>query len=599
MTNQHAFAQQFSFHRRHHHHRSRDTKSKTFLLAIKKTTKALLRRKTSSYSDHERSAQKSASNDIALIGFQEEELLILEELLREIKSDGDVDVDDGDGDVDGDVCKVLMVDESAARLTIDGTRSKLDDNDASIGLPLAGVRCVLLNRKGLRLMPLLKEEMLDRGFAPAIFGTFTDFNRDRSLAFCCRQVVAAHERYWKLRGTEDDLIDDDDDDDDAENDDDDDYMNSTSWPDGDDYISVFNPAQISIAMSLALDSAIVGSNGSSETRNDASKIVVLDNVVCEPLRKALLKEMCGDVEDGFDALVASEPPNTLWTRDTYDTLDTTNASTSSAAAEARNTSSWGLSETQLAKVAKSQAVKTLRARLQKLYPEYDVLPMSADALEPEGIPGSWGGLRIKTAVGNAAVNGEDFSWHLDMDPSAVDPTSPWAERYGLYVNREQHKPLFVSALVYLNPLVWPASYDAETMFLDPGTNTGVFVRPQPGRVILMDQDVVHRVSAPSKSAGVPRYSLVLKLVFHPRRRSTTNLERSLDEKEVEEEEEEEELAGISRTEWGEPVFFGTAAGFDETNECDFAADDDEEDEFLEDPSLYDDDCCDDYVANEN
>ena len=65
--------------------------------------------------------------------------------------------------------------------------------------------------------------------------------------------------------------------------------------------------------------------------------------------------------------------------------------------------------------------------------------MSADSLEPEGIPGSWGGLRIKTAVGNAAVNGEDFSWHLDMDPSSVDPTSPWAERFGLYVNREQNK----------------------------------------------------------------------------------------------------------------------------------------------------------------
>ena len=134
--------------------------------------------------------------------------------------------------------------------------------------------------------------------------------------------------------------------------------------------------------------------------------------------------------------------------------------------------------------------------------------MSADSLEPEGIPGSWGGLRIKTAVGNAAVNGEDFSWHLDMDPSSVDPTSPWAERFGLYVNRERNKPLFVSALVYLNPNVWPASYDAETMFLDPGTGTGVFVRPQPGRLVLMDQDVVHRVSAPSKAAGVPRYCLL-------------------------------------------------------------------------------------------
>jgi hypothetical protein len=71
--------------------------------------------------------------------------------------------------------------------------------------------------------------------------------------------------------------------------------------------------------------------------------------------------------------------------------------------------------------------------------------------------------------------------------------------------------------VYLNgPQPWTPGMDAETLFLDPGTGTGVFVRPAPGRVLLMDQDVLHRVSTPSQSAGKPRYSLVLKLCFYPK-----------------------------------------------------------------------------------
>ena len=45
------------------------------------------------------------------------------------------------------------------------------------------------------------------------------------------------------------------------------------------------------------------------------------------------------------------------------------------------------------------------------------------------------------------------------------------------------------------------------------TDVGMVVRPKRGRTVLMDQDVLHRVSAPSASAeGRPRYSLVWKLV---------------------------------------------------------------------------------------
>ncbi len=65
------------------------------------------------------------------------------------------------------------------------------------------------------------------------------------------------------------------------------------------------------------------------------------------------------------------------------------------------------------------------------------------------------------------------------------------------------------------------------------------VRPKPGRVVLMDQDVLHRLSVPSGAAGRPRYSLVFKLVMLPR--------------------EADGACSIARPEWGRPVAFGSAA----------------------------------------
>jgi hypothetical protein len=57
----------------------------------------------------------------------------------------------------------------------------------------------------------------------------------------------------------------------------------------------------------------------------------------------------------------------------------------------------------------------------------------------------------------------------------------------------------------------------------------------------MDQDVLHRLSPPSRAAGRPRYSLVWKLVFLPRRPG-------------------QPLACcIARPEWGRPTPFGSAA----------------------------------------
>ena len=57
----------------------------------------------------------------------------------------------------------------------------------------------------------------------------------------------------------------------------------------------------------------------------------------------------------------------------------------------------------------------------------------------------------------------------------------------------------------------------------------------------MDQDVTHRISAPSALAKqTPRYSLVWKLVMHPRTQEASA------------------SPTMARPEWGEPVKFGSA-----------------------------------------
>ena len=63
---------------------------------------------------------------------------------------------------------------------------------------------------------------------------------------------------------------------------------------------------------------------------------------------------------------------------------------------------------------------------------------------------------------------------------------------------------------------------------------GLLVQPKPGRAVLMHQDVLHRVAAPSALARRPRYSLVWKLAFVPKRVTTTQ-------------------QTVARPEWGEPV----------------------------------------------
>ena len=80
---------------------------------------------------------------------------------------------------------------------------------------------------------------------------------------------------------------------------------------------------------------------------------------------------------------------------------------------------------------------------------------------------------------------------------------------------------------------------AETLFADPPTGTGVFVRPACGRLVLMDSDISHRLSPPSSTARRPRYSIAWKLAFVPRSSA--------------------QRCSIALPEWGRPSAFGSAA----------------------------------------
>jgi len=59
------------------------------------------------------------------------------------------------------------------------------------------------------------------------------------------------------------------------------------------------------------------------------------------------------------------------------------------------------------------------------------------------------------------------------------------------------------------------------------------------RAVLMDQDVLHRLSPPSLAAGQPRHSLVWKLVLLPRQPG--------------------QQCCIARPEWGPPTAFGSSS----------------------------------------
>jgi len=293
------------------------------------------------------------------------------------------------------------------------------------------------------------------------------------------------------------------------------------------------PSSVTVAMNLRMDGCIVPSE-TEGARVSYSYVVALDNFIDDDTRKELKDFLVGAAAPGLGG--PSLPPKDRWERRTADM--------------AGAAPTWGVKPEVIHALAdgRPKAVIEVQSRLARLYPEYDIFHMPSAAIQGnarggQGTEDHDSDVDCSAFLANAAVEGDMFRFHVDADPTAFPP-GPWTSTYGDFFNGEPGKPLLVSLLLYLDE-AWERDWAADTLFLDAQTDTGVMIRPRPGRALLMHQDVLHRVSAPSPAAGGrPRLSLVWKLAFLPKDLSKTG------------------TCSIARSEWGPPVSFGSAAKVD-------------------------------------
>eukprot|EP00986_Skeletonema_menzelii_P017035 scaffold17147_cov136-Skeletonema_menzelii.AAC.1 len=257
---------------------------------------------------------------------------------------------------------------------------------------------------------------------------------------------------------------------------------------------------------IQLDGAMIETIESpGQLHFDTSSVVVLDNILDESLRRRLLNVVKGYPEDTTDDIWddAKDGPNpNRWVRGgLMDVVD-------SKSDEEDDGPCWGLTDDAIIDICfhDHPAINEFEAKLGQLFSDFIVTTL------PEAVLGDC----VSPITANAPVYGDTFEFHIDADPMQVPP-SPWADIFGRYPNRSREKPRFVSVLLYLND-VWEAEeWGAPTAFLDPPTQELYEVFPQPGRCVIMDQDISHTVVAPRKEAGKrPRYSMVWKLILHPK-----------------------------------------------------------------------------------
>ena len=311
----------------------------------------------------------------------------------------------------------------------------------------------------------------------------------------------------------------------------------------------WKPSDVKVAMNITLDASFVPATANAldlssmpgaprGCRASVSRVVALDNLIDDEALRSI--KFCYGT---FDAHYGS-----YWERRTAD--DDVAKPT------------WGLRQFNMDLLVNEitrgedpdnpNPFKEFHSRLQALYPDWIICHMPADALvapeeeEVEDDDEHTEKYKCESFVANAAVFGDEYRWHVDADPSSFPDGCEWVKTYGDYVNGEPGKPLFVSAIIYPNETWQEGEWGAETHFTDKDSGVGAMVAPRPGRVVLMDQDVTHRVSPPSRAAGErARYSLVYKLVFFPRECGKANA--ALWER------------GIARPEWGVPSPIGSAA----------------------------------------
>lgn len=298
--------------------------------------------------------------------------------------------------------------------------------------------------------------------------------------------------------------------------------------------------------------------------SSVANIVVIDDFIEEQHRIELLEYL---TTEQHDPAFPEGPPEAKWEKKTSDGHNLPR--------------SWGVKPSVMRELEQGNlpAMREIHSRLTALYPHYIIshIPPNEAFIAPApstAAAGSVAPVHVCDAfVANAAQYGDCFQWHMDADPCSFPPSCPFSQHYSSYVNHTPGKPLFVSVVLYLDKF-WPRHLNAETMFLDADTDTGVFVRPKGRRVVIMDQDVLHRLSTPSQQAGMrPRFSLVWKLLFFPRPPlpspfaispspnavpSTSPLQHPSFEGR-EQPSEEGQVMTIVRPDWGPPVMFGSAA----------------------------------------
>lgn len=280
-----------------------------------------------------------------------------------------------------------------------------------------------------------------------------------------------------------------------------------------------------VSMNVRLDGCIVPDASNIGARVSYSHIVVLDDFVDKNSRVALLHHLVDDVDGSIHLR------DEWWDRRTAD-MDGSRPT-------------WGVSNACITSMYQEQreAIVEIQSRLTKIYPDFDIAFMPEDCMQSDNA----GGNCASTLV-NAAVEGDTFVYHVDADPTSFQSESAWTKEYGDYFNGEPGKPLLVSLIIYLND-EWSKNDAADTLFLDTDTDTGVFIRPKPGRAVLMHQDIIHRISAPSSLAnGTPRLSIVWKLIFIPKQKCSSDNGGG--------------YVHISRKEFGHVCSFGSAAKVD-------------------------------------
>ena len=292
---------------------------------------------------------------------------------------------------------------------------------------------------------------------------------------------------------------------------------------------------------VEIDGAFVDNPWSKEQAWDTSSIVVWDDLVSDDLRERLLDVVLGrsvkdakerrwnDIEDG--------PDPERWIRGGLIDVpedETEEAKDGDGDDEGDPSTSWGLRGEVIEEICfqEHEAIAEFQQLLTDLFPQFIVTRL------PEAVFGD----TVSPLTANAPTQYDSFDYHIDGDPY-LTPPSPWTDIYGRYPNRARGKPRFMSCLVYLNE-EWKPEWGASTRFMDPPTEVEHSVVAKPGRVVLMDQDVRHRVTAPTPIAGNrPRYSLVWKLILHPK----TSMQ------------DMKELAPDDRLgAWPEPTLFGSA-----------------------------------------